>query len=512
MNIDLADLDHQTFEDLCNDLLRREIGGVTSIEGAGGDQGVDGFKGEIDDEVVIYQHKFYPDRLTSSRKSKIKNSFDTALEDHPQIEKWMLLIATEFTHKEQEWFEQEIKQTADIDVGYWNKKEIEDRLSTYSNLIQRYFPHSMLAMGRKQQEAVNYLSGTPLERTWLMQQRLNEIREENPHLGIDYDFSSANNTHNVNIEPESPISINTKFKAEEEKLKRVQSGDEVRFTDDEIVNIEFDPESLIGEEIEPTEVVLKPWHSEWEQEVQIEVPNGSFRKELTFIIEDVSENSIIFAAKDPIFNLSIEYGMKNEGTNFNIDPDIEDKSVYRISEFLDFVEQLEAQNRLLVRELDNGNPILIGDLESTEMSEGMDYFKQLIDDLDVIESHTGVSFTMSADFDDEDDLDIVIARDLLTKGESICPFTITAGIMEGKEEDVLKVHEDEDFSKVTVEWKEYEMNILGQEISLGPVRFNYPNPELVNADEIRRKIGQSDPVDLELRPSDEATIQALTQD
>lgn len=313
MNIDLESLDNQTFEDLCNELLRRELGDVTSIDGSGGDKGVDGFKGDIDGEVTIYQHKFYDGRLNSGRKSKIIKSFETAQKEHPEMTKWVLLIATEFTRGEQQWFEENVKQTTtDIEVTYWNKKEIEGRVIEYENLVHRYFPTSLLSLGQRQEELVNYLSAPVVEKTAMLYQRLNEIKEDNPHLDVELEYSTEENKQKLHFNPESNISINTELSIDEKKAKQMRSGEEVRFSKEQIDNIEFNPSILPKGDFEPDEIVVKPWYSDWEKDVQVEIPGGGFKKRLTLVIEDATEEALIIGTQDSVFDFSINYNPQTE--------------------------------------------------------------------------------------------------------------------------------------------------------------------------------------------------------
>lgn len=367
----------------------------------------------------------------------------------------------------------------------------------------------MLALGRKQQEVVDYLSGTPVERAWLMGQRLEEVKDENPHLGIEYEFSSEENRHQIKLDPESSIQINTRLKVEDEKQERIQHGEEVRFGRDEIVDVNFEPEVLFGEDLEPSELIVKPWYNDWERDVQIEIPGGSFRKELTMTIEDVSNDSVILRSRDPVFRLGIEYVAESKNVDFHLRPDFEDRSIYRISEFLDFTGQLEEYERILVRDLENGDPVLRGEMEMIDSPDETERFREIIKDLDVIESRTGCSFTLTSDFNEDDDLNTRIARDILTEEKVVCPFELTGEIFEGSEEEILQIHEDNEFTEVTVEIEEFEVTIMDQQIPLGDVRFRYPNPELVNAEEIERKAHEPGATPLELSPSEEATIETI---
>jgi len=509
MAVDLEELSPDKFEDLCNTLLRREVGAVKSIEGAGGDRGVDGFKGEIEGEIVIYQHKFYTGRLSdkSGRKRSILNSYNTAKEHHPELKKWVLLIATELTHKEQEWFEQEIKSTDnDIEVDYWNKLEIEDRLQQYNDLVHRFFPESVLSLSQKNEELINYLSGTPIDRARRIGKHLDEIQEENPNLGLEYTFSSEDNTAEVKLDPDIPIRIGTRLKVGEEKLEKIKQREKVRFTANEIDDIEFNIDNLIGDDFEPSELVVKPWYEDWERDAQIEIPGGRFRKELALQIEDLSDTAITLKTQDSIFSITIESELEGDEADWCINAEFDDEPVYKISEFLDFIDQLEENEAILLRELEDGNPVFNGKIDSEDLSSDLAGFQSLIEELQVIESHTGCSILWTNNFEDNFEIDIKIAKDLLTDGEAQWPYTLSASAIQIDKDALEQFHKgDNESQRITVEVPEFGVTIMDQEIELGDVWIEYPDPEL-NIDEILEWSEESEPIPIELRPSNQAEI------
>jgi hypothetical protein len=66
-----------------------------------------------DGEQWGWQAKFYrPDvRLSSSRKTKIKESLQRACEQHPRMTKWVLCTNGKLTHDEQKWFEENLRNS-----------------------------------------------------------------------------------------------------------------------------------------------------------------------------------------------------------------------------------------------------------------------------------------------------------------------------------------------------------------------------------------------------------------
>lgn len=69
MDIDLSYLDPSRFESLASDLLMEEAESVRTVDGSGGDDGIDCFKGQTQGIITIFQHKFFTGRLNHSRES-----------------------------------------------------------------------------------------------------------------------------------------------------------------------------------------------------------------------------------------------------------------------------------------------------------------------------------------------------------------------------------------------------------------------------------------------------------
>ena len=56
--IDFISLNKEEFEKLCKRLLISENPKIKTIDGAGGDEGVDSFEGKFNGEIKIWQFKF----------------------------------------------------------------------------------------------------------------------------------------------------------------------------------------------------------------------------------------------------------------------------------------------------------------------------------------------------------------------------------------------------------------------------------------------------------------------
>ena len=130
---------YQSFEELCYQIakgLYGEKGHFTSVDDSGGGDGVEFYLTLPNDDEWGWQAKFYhpQSRLSeSSRKQSIINSLKRACEVHPNLKKWILCTPTNFTPKEQTWFEntlpQFIPENMSIELEHWGDSDFNNWLS-----------------------------------------------------------------------------------------------------------------------------------------------------------------------------------------------------------------------------------------------------------------------------------------------------------------------------------------------------------------------------------------------
>ena len=127
-----------SFEELCFQIatsLFEEIGTFTPVDDSGGGDGVEFYLTLENGDEWGWQAKFYyPDkRLSNSRKQSIKKSLKKSCEVHPHLKKWILCTPTNFTPKEQIWFDNElskaIPENMDVKPEHWGESEFNAWLS-----------------------------------------------------------------------------------------------------------------------------------------------------------------------------------------------------------------------------------------------------------------------------------------------------------------------------------------------------------------------------------------------
>ena len=130
---------HRSFEELCYQIARglfQDTGRFTSIDDSGGGDGVEFYLTLPNGDQWGWQAKFYypnPRLTTSNRKESIKGSLVTACREHPHLKRWILCTPTNFTPREQSWFEdllpESIPQNVDVELEHWGDSEFDDWLS-----------------------------------------------------------------------------------------------------------------------------------------------------------------------------------------------------------------------------------------------------------------------------------------------------------------------------------------------------------------------------------------------
>jgi hypothetical protein len=140
--VDLKTLDSTKFHLLCNALVKAEYSDATSVEGSGGDEGVDCFLGNnMDaDNLHVFQHKFLPNTLNDSGKRQIKSSLKQVISKHSNVSRWTILIAKDLTPGEMIWFNQLRTDYPTIKLDLWDNTKLKDLLSKYPTIRYDYFP------------------------------------------------------------------------------------------------------------------------------------------------------------------------------------------------------------------------------------------------------------------------------------------------------------------------------------------------------------------------------------
>ena len=125
---------HEGFEELTVSLFRADFGElVRRIDGAGGDGGIEAYVRNPDEGLIGFQAKYFIDRFGPRQFAQIKDSIQTAIQNHPSLSKYIVACPQDFTTKgDERWnaIVEDIRSThPDVHLVYWGQSKLFDLLT-----------------------------------------------------------------------------------------------------------------------------------------------------------------------------------------------------------------------------------------------------------------------------------------------------------------------------------------------------------------------------------------------
>ncbi len=129
------------FAQLVGEVLARERKAFT-LDGAGGDEGIDSYATDETGVLTIFQAKYFRGRISSSRRSQIRRSFDIA-QRHPKPFRWILCTPVDPTPAEGRWL-QSLAIGKDTTVEWWGETYLRSLISRHVDLVAAFFPEQRI--------------------------------------------------------------------------------------------------------------------------------------------------------------------------------------------------------------------------------------------------------------------------------------------------------------------------------------------------------------------------------
>jgi hypothetical protein len=141
----LKELDPKAFELFCFHLLQERHPSVEirHVEGAGGDEGLDVFTGDLDGHPVVWQCKSFPNGMHDSQKEQIRASLRQAVK-HLSPRQWILCLSVDMDAKTHRWFEKLKASYGMTVIGLMDAGHIVHELMHRRTLRNAYFPGAAL--------------------------------------------------------------------------------------------------------------------------------------------------------------------------------------------------------------------------------------------------------------------------------------------------------------------------------------------------------------------------------
>ncbi|MTI47849.1 MAG: hypothetical protein FH761_08410 [Firmicutes bacterium] len=95
----------EVFEEICVELYKYKCDEAYPIEVSQGDGGIDIYIGNFEDQIDVYQCKYFIEGIGDSQKAQIRESFKTAISsDIFKLKEWYLCIPNILNIKETQWW------------------------------------------------------------------------------------------------------------------------------------------------------------------------------------------------------------------------------------------------------------------------------------------------------------------------------------------------------------------------------------------------------------------------
>jgi len=295
--------------------------------------------------------------------------------------------------------------------------------------------------------------------------------------------------------------LKTSFDIDEEKLKKLEAGEKVEFSPEEVENLEASPSAVIPDDGELSSLVIKPSYQDIEREVQLEAPRIGFRRKLTLEVTDISDNSISLSTTDTGLGLSFTYFEDSSEGTFDYNVDFEGQPVYEVYNSLDLLKSLINADDFLLRDLEDDRIVFRAESDPDTLPEELSLLEEFVTNLYIIESKTGTSFT----FEDWDELDFEnarIARNLLDGKMTKSTIDTFSGELEPGFDQTLVDEIDEDgvIEGTSINFGGFEILVLSEYIEVGDVELEIPKAKIKNIGQVEEAADTGSSVSLEMVP------------
>lgn len=169
-DFDFNTLDPDRWENLCFALAHAKNPLVRTVNGHGGDEGIDAYVGPFKAPAVIYQFKFFKGSLGKSQVRQVKDSLDVALVKRRGF-KWILMCSKDPTPEAMRALDALKDEYSDMDIEYHFAAEIAAMLIDCPKVRKEFYPNV-----QDQLEAISLQAGNkPIDMIRNGAKRLNDV-------------------------------------------------------------------------------------------------------------------------------------------------------------------------------------------------------------------------------------------------------------------------------------------------------------------------------------------------
>jgi hypothetical protein len=138
------------FEELCSQLVLREYPEAKSIDGRGGDAGLDIYEGVSPSQPqVVWQAKLFYEPIKQPQKRQIRDSFQKVA-NMPSLTRWILCLPRNLNPSEEKWLQSLTStclglsdQVSPVSIAWWGDSKLRELLLRHQDIAKEFFPRLM---------------------------------------------------------------------------------------------------------------------------------------------------------------------------------------------------------------------------------------------------------------------------------------------------------------------------------------------------------------------------------
>lgn len=169
-DFDFNTLDPDRWENLCFSLIHARNPLVHTVNGHGGDEGIDAYVGSFESPAVIYQFKYFRSSFGKLQVKQVKGSLDAALAKRRGF-KWVLMCSKDPTPEAMRALDGLRDEHSDVAIKYYFASEIAAMLIESPKVRKEFYPNT-----QDQLEAIALQSGNrPIDMIRNGTKRFNDV-------------------------------------------------------------------------------------------------------------------------------------------------------------------------------------------------------------------------------------------------------------------------------------------------------------------------------------------------
>ncbi|WP_431813075.1 hypothetical protein [Kocuria sp. cx-455] len=152
------------FQRMLSALIAVEYTTATDIRPDPGDWGIDVMVGSLADSIMIWQAKYFYEKIGDSQKRQIRDSFASAMKhakaNKYRVDAWTLCVACELSAPEKKWWDKKVKEWTkifpDVQFDLWDVPRLRRKLMSpdASDVLEEFYgPGKQVALLQKPQNA-----------------------------------------------------------------------------------------------------------------------------------------------------------------------------------------------------------------------------------------------------------------------------------------------------------------------------------------------------------------------